>query len=320
MNYGDMFNMLGPSSMDDNFSNNYSPTPYEPRYTDPAPISNWEEAFSGFKSTPVLYNMDGFISPYASNNWGGTTNILQYINDESRLPQFENKIDPNKIFSSEINGLRALAADQQRITKMFETRLRESLSEKGKMGLTEEDIEAMSALTAARSAITSTYKEQVAIKKNIADIRIKQAQNSNANTSASADGGVSSNGRYGTVDVGRNILDNIFNLPSTAPSTSSMNAPYTPAPPTDVDTAARVLDDLVPTTNDVVKYEGYNPTTYVVVGEGGSVEDADFITLSSTNEVIQDFPKPTTRITDIDMTAKTAKDELGVEYPIYTNE
>ena len=54
MNYGDMFNMLGPSSMDDNFSSNYSPAPYEPRYTDPAPISNWEEAFSGFKSTKSL--------------------------------------------------------------------------------------------------------------------------------------------------------------------------------------------------------------------------------------------------------------------------
>jgi len=204
---------------------------------------------------------------------------------------------------------------------MFETRLRESLSEKGKMGLTEEDIEAMSALTAARSAITSTYKEQVAIKKNIADIRIKQAQNANAGAAASgSDGGVSSNGRYGTVDVGRNILDNIFNLPSTAPSTSAMNTPYTPAPPTDVDTAARVLDDLVPTTNDVVKFEGYNPTTYVVVGEGGTVEDADFVTMSSANEVIQDFPKPTTRITDIDLTARVAKDELGVEYPIYPND
>ena len=183
MNYGEMFNILGPMASeneDTGFGNNFTPAPYEPRYTDPAPSGNWEEEFVGFKTSPVLYNMDGFISPYASNNWGGTTNILQYINDESRLPQFENKIDPNKIFSSEINGLRALAADQQRITKMFETRLRESLSEKGKMGLTEEDIEAMSALTAARSAIAGTYKEQVAIKKNIADIRIKQAQDRKA--------------------------------------------------------------------------------------------------------------------------------------------
>lgn len=316
MNYGDMFNMLGPSNPEDNtFTNGFGPAPYEPRYTDPGPAMNFDDAFAGFKSSPVLYNIDGYISPYSGNNWGGTTNILQYLDEEARLPSFENKIDPNKIFTSEINGLRALAADQQKIVRMFENRLKESLTEKGKMGLTEEDIEALSALTTARSAITGTYKEQVAIKKNIAELRIKQAQNNNnGSSSAQADG---SGGRFGAADVGRSIMDNIFAMPVSAPNTDSMNPVYN-APTMDVDKASSVIDELVPSTNGIVKYEGYNPATFVVIGESGTPEDSEYVTYSNNGDgpIIPDFPVPTTKIVTIDKAANTAYDELGVSYPI----
>jgi hypothetical protein len=216
MNYGKMFDMLDsiPSPGNNNqYPGMNTPTPYEPTFYDQPPVTSWEDAFTGFKTRPVLYNMDGWISPYASNNWGGTSNILQYIDDQSRLPTVEQKIDPNKIFSSELNGLRALAADQQKVVKMFERKLMENLTEKGKIGLTEEDIEAMSALTAARSAITSISKEQVAIKKNIADIRIKQAQN-NGPVAGGQNGPVDK--PFASMDIGRSILDSIFDAPTSS--------------------------------------------------------------------------------------------------------
>ena len=146
MNYNDMFNMLGdrPNPFEDQMpmtpqQREFYQTPYQPTFQEqPRPL-NWEEAFNGFKTHPVLYNMDGWISPYSSQNWGGTSNILQYIDDQQRIPNAENKIDPNRIFSAEVNGLRALSADQAKILKMFERKFAESLTEKGKVGLTEED-------------------------------------------------------------------------------------------------------------------------------------------------------------------------------------
>lgn len=310
MNYGKMFDMLDsiPLPGNDQYSGMNTPAPYEPTFYDQPPITNWEDAFAGFKARPVLYNMDGWISPYASNNWGGTSNILQYIDDQSRLPAIDQKIDPNKIFSSELNGLRALAADQQKVVKMFERKLMENLTEKGKTGLTEEDIEAMSALTAARSAITSISKEQVAIKKNIADIRIKQAQNNGPAT-----GGQNSpvDKPFASMDIGRSILDSIFDAPTSSPSIPTTNVEYSAATAGD---AGRVLDSLVPTAGDRVSYESAEPTTYVVVGD--TDDDVEFVTYSASGDLIPDFPHPDTKITSIDRDAHKAVDQYLVEYPI----
>ena len=311
MNYGKMFDMLDsiPSPGNNNqYPGMNTPTPYEPTFYDQPPVTSWEDAFTGFKTRPVLYNMDGWISPYASNNWGGTSNILQYIDDQSRLPTVEQKIDPNKIFSSELNGLRALAADQQKVVKMFERKLMENLTEKGKIGLTEEDIEAMSALTAARSAITSISKEQVAIKKNIADIRIKQAQN-NGPVAGGQNGPVDK--PFASMDIGRSILDSIFDAPTSSPSIPTTNVEYSAATAGD---AGRVLDSLVPTAGDRVSYESAEPTTYVVVGD--TDDDVEFATYSATGDLIPDFPHPDAKITSIDREAHKAVDQYLVEYPI----
>ena len=107
---------------------------------------------------PVLYNMDGWISPYASDNWGATSIILKSMEDISRLPPLSDKVDPNKIFTSDISALRTQAADQMKVTKMFEKKLMESLTERGKMGLNENDIMAMQALTSARSSVTNSNR------------------------------------------------------------------------------------------------------------------------------------------------------------------
>lgn len=301
-----MFNRLD-AGLPQQQSQEVVPNSYEPTYYD-QPSMSWEDAFTGFKSRPVLYNVDGFISPYSSNNWGGTSNILQYIDDSSRLPALENKIDPNKVFSSEINALRALAADQQKITKLFEKRLMEGLTEKGKIGLTEEDVEAMSALTAARSAIASINKQQVDIKKNITDIRIKQSQNANNGNTGSTG---PSDKPVGAMNIGRSILDNIFDAPSN--STPMSTTQYQTASVSD---AARVLDELVPSVNSHVQHESAEPTTYVIVGD--SDDDVEFATYSASGELIPDFPNPDARITSIDRDAKSATDEFMVSYPIKT--
>ena len=72
---------LGPEL---NYTAGYQP----PTTPSGAPIDDWSETFAGFKTRPMLYNIDGYISPYSSNNWGGTSSILQYIDDDSRLPGF----------------------------------------------------------------------------------------------------------------------------------------------------------------------------------------------------------------------------------------
>lgn len=308
MNYSDMFGMLG--SRPDPYGQQNTPQesypPYEPTFQEtPRPL-NWEEAFKGFSTRPVLYNMDGFISPYASNNWGGTSNILQYIDDQSRLPAVEQKIDPNKIFSAEVNGLRAIEADQQKIVKLFERKLTESLTEKGKIGLTEEDIEAMAALTSARSAITAIEKEKVAIKKNIAEIRIKQSQNNNPGGNA----GPSERG-LSSMDIGRSMLDDIFSVPSTSPTIPSTVVEYNSSDPS---MAAQVIDSIVPNVGSHIQHESAEPTTYVVVGE--TDDDIEFATYSSSGDLMPDFPKPDTTITTIDRDAGKAIDSLLVEYPI----
>lgn len=321
MNYNEMFERLDAAFPD---VLGESPTyEHQPQYVD-QPIT-WEEDFSAYKTRPVLYNMEGWISPYSSNNWGGTSNILQYIDDQSRIPAVENKIDPNKIFSSEINGLRALAADQQKIVKMFEKRFMESLSEKGKIGLTEEDIEAMSALTAARSAITNISKEQVNIKKNIADIRIKQNQ-----SGSGTKGGEMGSKPMDVMSQGRLMLDSVFDSPAANISLRTQQIPaqqgstqevivQQPPTPTVYQGASmadpgRVLDELVPSVGSHVTFEGKEPTTYVLLGE--TDDDIEFVTYSSDGEIIPDYPTPDANITSIDRGANLATDQYLVSYPI----
>ena len=309
MNLCEMFNMvesIQPSTPSEDYTNQHQS--YEPTYDQP-PVG-WQEEFGSFKSRPVLYNMDGYISPYASDNWGGTSIVLKNFDDASRLPIMSDKVDPNKIFTSDISALKALAADQIKITKMFEKKLIEGLTDRGKYGLNETDILAMQALTSARSAVTAINKEQIAIKKNIADLRIKQQNNSstgNTNGSSADSGGTRG---MSSVDVGRSILDNIFASPSVDMTPSAPPAGFIPASTGD---ASRILDELVPS-NPNAQYEALGATTYVVVGE--TDDDAEFITYDKNGDIIPGYQNPDTKITKIDRDTNSAIDDLLVKYPL----
>ncbi len=298
---------LGPEL---NYTAGYQP----PTTPSGSPFDDWSETFAGFKTRPMLYNIDGYISPYSSNNWGGTSSILQYIDDDSRLPAFEQKIDPNRIFTAETNALRIQAADQQRVVKLFEKKFFEGLNEKGKVGLTEEDIEAMSALTAARGAITAINKEQINIRKNIAELKIKLQQNKNAATATTTNAGGSMKG-VGAMEVGRSILDSIFDAPgiqfNSPQYQQQVAASYAE---TDLNKASAVLDALVPTSNSTVSFESAEPKTYVVVGD--TDDDIEFVTYGADGNIIPDYPTPDSKIDFIDREAKIATDQYLVPYPI----
>lgn len=287
-------------------------TGYQPTYHEvPAPYGmqtnwDWEETYKSLSVSPVLYNMDTYISPYPTNNWGNPSGILAMLNDESRLPAIDQKIDPNRIFNSDLAALRALASDQQKIVKLFDKRLTESLSEKGKVGLTEEEIEAMQALTAARSAITGISKEQANIKKSIAELRIKQQQNiAKANA---LNGGDGSGQPMSSVTVGRSIMDSIFD-------TSGQNISGSYNAPTYSD-GNDLLGDVVnaDTSINQMQYENMNPTTYVVLGD--TDDDVEFATYADDGTLLPDYPNPTSIIEKIDRDAMIAIDDLMVSYPI----
>jgi hypothetical protein len=268
-----------------------------------------EQMYAMFQTSPPLYNIDGYISPYPSNNWDMSTTLMNFLQDESRLPPLEQKVDPNKIFSSDIAALRTLAADQSKITKMFERKLVESLTDKGKFGLTEDDIAAMQALTTARSAITAINKEQISIKKNIAELKIKQQAGGVVGTASGAPASIGRNSN--PMDIGRSIMDSLFEMPSSqTPQVSSYQTQEV-----SLDKASEVIDSVLPNAvSQQIQLESAEPKTYVVLGE--TDDDATYETYGSDGNIIQNYPNPTAKINSVDRQAKKAYDENLNEYDI----
>jgi hypothetical protein len=274
----------------------------------------WLDRYATFQAQPRFNpNFDGYLSPYASGHWGASSDIMQSIAASAELGPLQERVDPNKIFTSDIAALKTLAADQIKIVKVFERRLMESLNDKGKFGLNEDDIEALQALTSARSAITQINKEQIAIKKSIAELKIKQQQT----TGTSGDGQTGSPSRTNAFDVGRSIMDHVFDM-SIPVQPESVSTNY---PSMDLEQAASVLNDVV-TVEDIpasTLYEADKPVTYVVVGDSDS--DAEYVTVSSvTGQVIPNFPNPTSKIQTVDRTNGVALDEFMVEYKLKTRD
>lgn len=271
----------------------------------------WLDRYAKFVDRPKFNpNFDGYISPYASGHWGASSDIMQSIAMNMELGPLQERLDPNKIFTSDIAALKTLAADQIKVIKVFERRLLESLNDKGKFGLNEDDIEALQALTSARSAVTQINKEQIAVKKNIAELKIKQQQQQAGATTQQAQGGT---GRGMNVfDVGRSMLDQIFDVPMQQPQPSDISN----YPTVDVDQAANVLNEIVDVTAvpDTTVYESEKPTVYVVVGD--SDDDPQFVTYSQSGEVLSDYPEPTAKIQKVDRDSMKAYDEFMVEYPV----
>lgn len=270
----------------------------------------WLDRYAKFVDRPKFNpNFDGYISPYASGHWGASSDIMQSIAMNMELGPLQERLDPNKIFTSDIAALKTLAADQIKIIKVFERRLLESLNDKGKFGLNEDDIEALQALTSARSAVTQINKEQIAVKKSIAELKIKQQQQAGATTQQTQGG----TGRGMNVfDVGRSMLDQIFDVPMQQPQPTDISN----YPTVDVDQAANVLNEIVDVNAvpDTTVFESEKPTVYVVVGD--SDDDRQFVTYSQSGEVLSDYPEPTAKIQKVDRDSMKAYDEFMVEYPV----
>ena len=283
--------------------------PMAAHYDESADPNVWLDRYATFVERPRFNpNFDGYISPYASDHWGASSDIMQSLATGFELGPMQDKVDPNKIFTSDIAALKTLAADQMKIIKVFERRLLESLNDKGKFGLNEDDIEALQALTSARSAVTQINKEQIAVKKNIAELKIKQQQNAGGGPQAAAQSGGPGTSAF---DVGRSMLDQIFDIPNTdvVPVTANF-------PTMDVDQAATVLNEIVSVDNVPAEtvLESEKPITKVLVGRDDS--DAEYVTYNGENEIMSDYPKPTGRIVTVDRDNKKAIDEFMVEYDL----
>ena len=274
--------------------------------------------FNAYKAEPMLYpNATQYISPFMEDNWGGVTGIIASLDEASRSPGaiIENKIDPNKIYTSELAALRTSAADQVRITKLFEKKLMEGLKDKDKFGLNENDILAMQALTAARSAVTGINKEMINIKKNISELRLKQQQNMTRQSSVgNVDPGVVPTSPGSISD--HDSINRIFNTIESAPVDLYNNGYDAEASPDDIARATQMLDDItnISNVNRYTRFETENPNTVVLIGD--TDDDAEYATYNDSGELLEDYPNPTSDIIEINREAGYAKDSLLRTYEL----
>jgi hypothetical protein len=266
----------------------------------------WQKEYDALRSAANTA-MSGYISPYEGTNWGGNPLI---INNLERLFEAatEAKLEPSKLFTSETAQLRTIGSDQYKILRLFESKLRESLTEKGKFGLNEMDIEGLQALTAGKGVMISAVKEQVAIKAKQAELRIKQ-QAAEAGSSRGTTGGdvIDSSSPYA---YGRDFMNSLINTP--IPDGIVSDVPATTGG-TSVEDAANLLDNMVGG-SDIASYEARAIKTQVIVGD--SDEDARYVALDSNNNVVSDYPLPSSPIVKIDREAKKAEDKIGRKYDI----
>ena len=170
------------------------------------------------------------------------------------------------------------------ITKMFEHCLAEALTEKGKVGLTEDEIAAMQALNSANATLTNITKEQIAVRKAIAELKIKQQQVGGPPGQAGAPTG---GGRAASAfDVGRAIMDDIF---TTVPGNITEPQVVGNYPSMDPSQAESVLNNIVAeaTVSDAIRNEAAGPTTYVVVDRNG--QNPEFVTYSADGQEMVDY-------------------------------
>lgn len=285
---------------------NAQPTPTP---VDPGSYNwEWQREYDALRSANYTA-MTGYLSPYDGTGWGGSPaifNNLERLFEEAVSP----KLEPSKLFTSETAQLRAIAADQAKIVRLFEAKLKEGLTEKGKFGLTEMDIEGLQALTAARGAIVANAKEQVAVKAKIAELKIKQQQAAaqSAAKAATATGGVDSSSPYG---FGRSFMDNIFDTP--IPENNPTTVPATVGNEITPDEASGLIDSLVSCSPNV-QYEVNKVKLCVTVGEND--DTPEYVAYDSNGQVVPDYPIPSAKITNIDRESNTATDELMQSYDL----
>lgn len=285
-------------------------------YQDPTKYANY---FDTYKAQPMYYpNAGSFISQYDYDNWGGISGIISSFDEAARTPLInqDNKLDPNKIYTSELAALRSSAADQVRITKLFEKKLMESLKDKDKFGLNENDIMAMQSLTAAKSALTSITKEIIGVKKNISELRVKQQQFADKASNGMVDGGVVPT-TSGSLDNVR-LLDSIFESSISTPiDVDNIGTDYSDEEISkDIDRAVAVIDNVLPTDeiDPYIQNERRHPKVVVEIDEAGDLPR--YVTYADNGEVLDNYPAPAAKIVNIDRDKMIATDSTERQYPV----
>jgi hypothetical protein len=260
---------------------------------------------------PAVYTNPRTFEPYASMYFGSSIGVVNAVEDPSFIPIVDRRVDPNKIFSADIQASKTATADLKKMQAIFGKRLQESLTEKGKVGLTEEDVLAMQAYTAANNAIVSSINQQVTTKKVIAELRIKQQQQqSNSNNSNTT---VESGSRYNSspMDIGRSMMDHMFETISRYPDASNNTVDYN-APTVDPDT---ITNDILPTAGENIEFESSGITTSVIV-RGSRDETAEYVHTRDDGSIIDDGFVSPNRIAKIDRDQHLAYDDMERTYPL----
>jgi hypothetical protein len=262
---------------------------------------------------PMYFNYNKFAEPPVSAYFGSSVNAVELLEDPSLVPVIDRRVDPNKIFNSDVQSFKTLAADQFRMTKLFEKKLTESLTEKGKIGLTEDDITAMQALTSARAAIASINREQVAVKKTIAELKIKQQQQArDANNAVEAGGGRSTNTSSG---ITTQMLDDIF-------MATEHVAPMTPPQMSGVinyDSSTFDPSLILPEVSDAVEYEARDVHVEVHVGPTGDTPTY-IVAVDKDGSIVENYPLDNIKIVDVNRDLELAKDSFGASHKLVVDD
>lgn len=314
-----MYKMFGALSEQYPLEQRYDPNTYHATYDGIEPSTGrYVPPTSG--EAPVYFNYGKYLEPYASTYFGSSLAAVQAVEDPSFIPVNDLRIDPNKIFSTDIQAMKTLAADQIRIKKMFEQKLMESLTEKGKVGLTEDDINAMQAVTSAGTAIAGINKAQVDIKSKIADIRLKQQSLSKEQTNQQGTGMNNPSGSSG-MDAARSLMDNIFALREEIPISVNDNSQINDANISDMVEGIEEAESLLPNIiGGAIEYEarGISP---VVVVNGYDDSSAHIIGIDSDKNRYDDYaPLKGAKIKSIDRDAKVAIDSNDRKYELIVDQ
>lgn len=252
----------------------------------------WQREYDALRSAANTA-LSGYVSPYEGTGWGGNPLVMNNL-ERMFMAAAESKLDPMRMFTSETTQLRTIGADQAKILRLFEAKLKESLTEKGKYGLNEMDIEGLQALTAGKGVLINAVKEQVAIQAKKAELKIKQqaAANQGGGISGRATSdGIDSSSPYG---FGREFMDNIFGTPIPEPVTT--NIPATVGTESTPEEAASLLDGLTVTNDISNEAAGY---TLKVLIDGDDDSSARFAMVDSENN-------------EVDLPGQTLPDSSGI--------
>lgn len=218
----------------------------------------WQRQYDALRSSANMA-LGGYVSPYEGTGWGGNPLVMNNL-EKMFMAAAESKLDPMRMFTSETTQLRTIGADQAKIIRLFENKLKESLTEKGKFGLNEMDVEGLQALTAGKNVLIATVKEQVAIQAKKAELKIKQQQAaaSGGGISGRSNDGIDTSSPYG---FGRSFIDNIFNTP--IPESTTTNIPATIGTEATAETAASFIEGL--TVGDTITNEAAGYVLKVII-------------------------------------------------------